>query len=149
MSNRTRINDLLVTSLKQIDGRSSPYEATYNFKTDLRENVYRGLRFLDEINDFPSIYITSGRETRKFNTNNNTEARVETTLRCYIYGDDPVNQINDLILDVEHVIYNLKFDSSLQLFDINIITVLTDSGLLHPYGMAEIFLSTRFEIFKT
>jgi hypothetical protein len=149
MSNRTQINDLLVNAIKQIDGRASPYDPNYNFKTDLRDNVYRGLKFLDEINDFPSIYITSGRETRKFNTNNNTEARVETTLRCYVYGDDPVNQINDLILDVEHIIYNLTFTSSLQLFDINIITVLTDSGLLHPYGMAEIFLSTRFEIFKT
>ena len=59
-----------------------------------------------------------------------------------------VNQINDLIQDVEHVIYNLTFDPSLQVFDISIITILTDSGLLRPYGMVEIFLSTRFEIFK-
>jgi len=148
MSNRTRINNLIINALRQIDGRSSPYATAYNFKSDLRDNVYRGLKYIDEINDFPSIYATSGREIRKFNTNNNTESRVESTLRCYVYGEDPVNQINDLVLDVEHIIYNLKATPDLQLFDVNILTVLTDSGLLHPYGMAEIFLSTRFEIFK-
>jgi hypothetical protein len=148
MSNRSQINDLLVSELKNINGRVSPYGAAYSFKTSVHNNVYRGLKYLDEINDFPSIYVTSGREVRKFNTNNNTEARVETTLRCYMYGDDVVNQINDLIQDVEHVIYNLTFDPSLQVFDISIITILTDSGLLRPYGMVEIFLSTRFEIFK-
>jgi hypothetical protein len=148
MSNRSQINDLLVSELKNINGRVSPYDAAYSFKTSVHNNVYRGLKYLDEINDFPSIYVTSGREVRKFNTNNNTEARVETTLRCYMYGDDVVNQINDLIQDVEHVIYNLTFDPSLQVFDISIITILTDSGLLRPYGMVEIFLSTRFEIFK-
>jgi hypothetical protein len=149
MSNRSQINDLLVRELKRINARVSPYDATYNFKTSVHENVYRGMKYLDEINDFPSIYVTSGREVRKFNTNNNVEARIETTLRGYMHGDDVVNQINDLIQDVEHVIYNLTFDPSLQVFDISIITVLTDSGLLRPYGMAEIFLSTRFEIFKT
>jgi hypothetical protein len=149
MSNRTRINDLIVSSLKQIDGRASPYDTAYNFKTDLRDNIYRGLKYLDEINDFPSIYITSGREIRKFNTNNNTEAKIESTLRCYVNSDDPVDQINNLVLDVEHILYNFKGTPDLQLFDVNILTVLTDSGLLHPYGMAEIFLSTRFEIFKS
>jgi hypothetical protein len=148
MSNRSQINDLLVSELNNINGRVSPYDAAYSFKTSIHGNVYRGLKYLDEINDFPSIYVTSGREVRKFNTNNNTESRVETTLRCYMYGDDVVNQINDLIQDVEHVIYNLTFDPSLQVFDISIITILTDSGLLRPYGMVEIFLSTRFEIFK-
>ena len=148
MSNRSQINDLLVSELNNINGRVSPYDAAYSFKTSIHGNVYRGLKYLDEINDFQSIYVTSGREVRKFNTNNNTESRVETTLRCYMYGDDVVNQINDLIQDVEHVIYNLTFDPSLQVFDISIITILTDSGLLRPYGMVEIFLSTRFEIFK-
>lgn len=148
MSNRSDINDFIVSQLRNINGRTSPYDSTYNFKTSLHENVYRGIRFLDEINDFPSIYVSTGREVRKFNTQGNIEARVETTLRCYLYGDDTVNQINDLIQDIEHVIYNLKFQPALRVFDVSIITVLTDSGLLIPYGMAEIFLSTRFEIFK-
>jgi hypothetical protein len=147
MSNRSLINSAIINSLKRIDGRTSPYVPSYEFKTDLHENVYKGLVYIDEINDFPSIYVTSGLEERIYNTSKLTEAVVSTAIRCYIYGEDSQQQVNDIISDVEHVIYASKFDTSLQLQNITIKEILTDSGLLEPYGMAEIFLTTRFEIF--
>lgn len=147
MSNRKLISDQLVSYLRQIDGSTSPYSSSYEFKIDLHRNAYRGFRFIDEINDFPSIYVTSGLEQRIYNTNRLTESVVTVTVRCYVYGEEPQQQLSDLIEDVEHVIYNSSFDTQIQVQDITIKQILTDSGLLEPYGMAEIFLNVRFEIF--
>ena len=147
MSNRNLINNAIIACLKKIDGRTSPYSADYEFKTDLHENAYRGFVFIDEINDFPSVYVTSGQEQRIYHTSGLTESVVSSAIRCYIYGPDPQIQVSNIISDIEHVIYSSKFDTTLQIQDITIKEILTDSGLLEPYGMAVIFLTIRFEIF--
>jgi hypothetical protein len=147
MSNRRLIGDKLAESLRKINRSTSPYDPSYEFKTDIHMNAYRGYKFIDEINDFPSIYLTSGLEQRVYNTTNLTEAFVGVTLRCYVYGDDAQEQLSELIKDIEHIIYNIKFDTEILLQDITIKEIVTDSGLLEPYGMAEIFLNVRFEIF--
>mgnify|MGYP000225869073 CR=1 FL=1 len=147
MSNRSIITDAFVEKLRQIDGTTSPYNPSYQFKTDLHRNAYRGYKFIDEINDFPSIYMVSGQEQRIYHTRNLTESVVSTTIRCYVNSDDSQQQLNDLITDIEHVVYNMTLDVNLQLQNISIKRIETDSGLLEPYGMAEIFLDLRFEIF--
>jgi len=148
MSNRSMITEAIIKKLQQIDGSTSPYDASYEFKTDIHRNVYRGYKYIDEINDFPSLYVVSGQEQRVYHTKDLTESIVSTTIRCYVYSDDAEQQLNDLIQDIEHVIYNMSLDVQLQLQDITIKEIDTDSGLLEPYGMAEIFLNIRFEVFN-
>lgn len=144
MSNRTDINNYIVEQLKQIDGYS--YLKDYQFKTDVHLNVYVGTKFLDEINDFPSIYSVSPEETRIYNTMGTSEAFVTTILKLYVYSDDSIEDLKNLIEDVTQIIYSLTPPLELQVKDITIKEINLDSGLLQPYGMAEIFLTTRFEI---
>ena len=144
MSNRTDINNYIVEQLKQIDGYS--YLKDYQFKTDVHLNVYVGTKFLDEINDFPSIYSVSPEETRIYNTTGTSEAFVTTILKLYVYSDDSIEDLKNLIEDVTQIIYSLTPPLELQVKDITIKEINLDSGLLQPYGMAEIFLTTRFEI---
>jgi hypothetical protein len=146
MSNRTKITNYIVEQLQIIDGRSSPFSADYVFLSNIHKNVYRGIKYLDEINDFPSIYITSNVERRQYQTNGNTEGLVATAIRCYVYGDDTELQLSNIFQDIEHVLYNMQVPNEFTSLDITIDSLLTDSGLLEPYGMAEIFLSSRFEI---
>lgn len=148
MSNRKLITDAVVSALRRIDGRTSPYSSDYEFKTDLHQNAYKGFKFIDEINDFPSIYVSSGLEQRVYNTADLTEGIVTTAIRCYVCGDTPQELTNYIVQDIEHVIYSMEFDVGLQVQDITVKEILTDSGLLEPYGMAEIFLSVRFEIYN-
>ena len=54
-SRRTEIIDLLVIELKKIDGGTSTFNSNYTYNTNLFNNVERKLKFLDEINDFPSL----------------------------------------------------------------------------------------------
>jgi hypothetical protein len=149
MSNRKLITNSIVADLKKINKSTSPYNYSYEFKTDLHNNVYdSGYKYIDEINDFPSVYVVSGLERRIYQTKQLTESLVRTAIRCYVYGDDAQQQTNDIIQDIEHVIYNMKPDVGLLIQDITVKEILTDSGLLEPYGMAEIFLNTRFEIYN-
>ena len=146
MSNRTKITNYIIEQLRRIDGYRSPFSSDYSFLSDLRANVYRGVKYLDEINDFPSVYVTSNIERRKYQTNGNTESIVFTVIRCYVMGDDTELQLSNIFQDIEHILYNMQVPNEFTSLDITIDTTLTDSGLLEPYGMAEIFLSSRFEI---
>lgn len=146
MSNRSVITDKLVEALRDINGSASPYSSTYHFKTDLHYNVYRGLKLIDEINDFPSMYITSPKETREYNTRGTTIAVVNSEIRCYVYGDDTEQLAQNLVDDVEHVIDNLTYSTTHQVLDSKINVILRDNGLFKPLGLIEIFLSTSFEM---
>lgn len=146
MSNRTLINSFIIDQLKYINKLVSPFDNSYTFKSDLHTNVFSRLKFIDEINDFPSVYVSSPNEYRKYNTAGNSEALVVTILRVYVYCDEPASELDNIIQDIDHVIYNLRVDTNLKSLDITITDTTTDSGLLAPYGMAEIFLSSRFEI---
>lgn len=148
MTNRTLINNFIVEELKKIDGGVSPFDPSYIFTTNLHTNVFRGLRYIDEINDFPSIYSSCSKEIRTYNTKGNTEAEVPVILRCYVHGEEPRKQTSDLVSDIEHVIYNMNTYQNLDLLikDITMSEIQVDSGLLDPYGMAEVFITVRFEL---
>lgn len=145
-SRRKEIIEFIVTQLKEIDGAVSGFDASYTYNTNVFNNVFRKLKFLDEVNDFPSIYISAGTENRDFNSQNLTTATLDATIRIYIYGeDDAQSQVDNLLQDVEHVIYSLGDNSNRGILDITISNISTDEGLVTPYGLGEIEL----EIFYT
>jgi hypothetical protein len=148
MSNRSNIVNHIITNLKKIDGRTSPFSSSYVFSTNLYENVFRGLKYLDEINEFPAIYLQCIRELRLYTTANATEGVVELALRGYFHSDENSLSTNNIVSDIEHVLYNMDTNLGLQIQQITINEIIVDSGLLEPYGMVEIFLSVSFEINK-
>lgn len=148
MSNRSNIVNHIITNLKKIDGRTSPFSSSYEFSTNLYENIYRGLKYIDEINEFPCVYLQCLREIRLYTTANATEGVVELALRCYFHSDENSLSTNNIVSDIEHVLYNMDSDLELNIQQITITEIIVDSGLLEPYGMAEIFLSVSFEINK-
>lgn len=144
---RTEITTLLINSFKNINGGISTYDNTYTYRSNLFNNVYRGIKFLDEINDFPSAYVQPGTETRDFNTKNLTNATLDVTIRVYIYSeDDAQNKLDDVLQDMEHVIYSLGVGLDIDLLDIFISNISTDEGLVAPYGIGEIGLTIDYLI---
>ena len=87
-SRRKEIIEFLVTQLKEIDGQTSGFDASYTYGNNLFDNVYRKLKFLDEVNDFPALYISAGTEIRDFNSKNLTLATLDATIRAYVFGED-------------------------------------------------------------
>ena len=146
-SRRTEIINFLVTRLKEIDGEASPFDAYYTFNTNLFNNVFRKLKFLDEVNDFPSLYIAAGTEFRDFNSKSLTVATLDVTIRAYVYGEDNSQSLaDDVVQDIEHVIYSIGDNSDKGILDITIESISTDEGLAIPYGLAEAQLTVVYRL---
>ena len=146
-SRRTEIIDFLVTRLKEIDGEASPFDSSYTFNTNLFNNVFRKLKFLDEVNDFPSLYIAAGTEIRDFNSKSLTVATLDVTIRAYVYGEDNSQSLaDDVVQDIEHVIYSIGDNSDKGILDITIESISTDEGLAIPYGLAEAQLTVVYRL---
>lgn len=144
---RSEIVNLLVDLLKSINGETSPYDSTYQFSQNVFGNVYRGVKLLDEVNDFPSLYIAAGTETRNFQSQNLTEANLTVTIRAYVYGEDNSQTLADqLIQDIEHVIYSIGDNPEMGILDITIESITADEGLAFPYGLAELELSIVYRL---
>lgn len=144
---RSEIVNLLVDLLKGINGEISPYDSTYQFSQNVFGNVYRGVKLLDEVNDFPSLYIAAGTETRNFQSQNLTEANLTVTIRAYVYGEDNSQTLADqLIQDIEHVIYSIGDNPEMGILDITIESITADEGLAFPYGLAELELSIVYRL---
>ena len=146
-SRRKEIIEFLVTQLKEIDGQTSGFSASYTYGNNLFNNVFRKLKFLDEVNDFPAIYISAGTEIRDFNSKNLTLASLDATIRAYVFGEDNSQDLSDsLVQDIEHVIYSLGDNPDKGILDITIDNISTDEGLATPYGIAEVDLTIVYRL---
>ena len=146
-SRRKEIVEFLVTQLKEIDGQTSGFSASYTYGNNLFNNVFRKLKFLDEVNDFPAIYISAGTEIRDFNSKNLTLASLDATIRAYVFGEDNSQALSDsLVQDIEHVIYSLGDNPDKGILDITIDNISTDEGLATPYGIAEVELTIVYRL---
>jgi hypothetical protein len=147
VNRRTEIVQFIVTRLKEIDGEVSPYDNAYTFETNVFGNVFRKIKFLDEVNDFPSLYVSAGTEIRDFQSENLTVATLDVIIRAYVYGEDNSQTLSDdLAQDVEHIIYSLGDNPDKGILDITIDNITTDEGLAVPYGIAEIELSVVYRL---
>jgi hypothetical protein len=147
LNRRTEIVQFIVARLKEIDGGVSPYDSAYTFVTNVFDNVFRKIKFLDEVNDFPSLYVSAGTEIRDFQSENLTVATLDVIIRAYVYGEDNSQTLSDdLAQDVEHIIYSLGDNPDKGILDITIDNITTDEGLAIPYGIAEIELSVVYRL---
>ena len=147
LNRRTEIVQFIVTRLKEIDGGVSPYDSAYTFVTNVFDNVFRKIKFLDEVNDFPSLYVSAGTEIRDFQSENLTVATLDVIIRAYVYGEDNSQTLSDdLVQDVEHIIYAFGDNPDKGILDITIDNITTDEGLAIPYGIAEIELSVVYRL---
>lgn len=146
-SRRKEIVEYIVTQLKQIDGETSGFNPSYTYFNNLFNNVFRKLKFLDEVNDFPSIYVSAGTEIRDFNSKSLTVGTLDVTIRAYVFGEDNSQNLSDnLVQDIEHVIYSLGDNPEMGILDITIDNISTDEGLATPYGIAEVELTIVYRI---
>ena len=146
MSNQRRniINHIL-TNLKLIDGSISSLNSNYTFQNNAFNNVFRKVKFLDEVNDFPSIFFQVGEEVRVYNTSGNTTGLIPLTLRIYVNDEESSGSLDSLIQDIEHVIYTI--DTGVHnIRDMTISSVDTDEGLVKPYGIGEIEILIEYEL---
>lgn len=144
MSRRTSIIKALAEKLKVIDG-NAPY------KTNLYNNVFPILKFWDEVQDFPCVYMTTGSEVREYLPSSFAWGFLNISMKLYCKGEDGQQLLENLLEDVEKVIDSNRVltydqDTGYETTEILITSITTDEGLLSPYAVGEINLQVRYEI---
>jgi hypothetical protein len=145
MTRRTSIVTALAEKFKLINGTGS-------FKSDLSDNSYPKLKFWDEIQDFPAVYLTPGSELREYMPGDFTWGYLNVSVKVYVRSESEAQQLlEDLLDDLENVIDAnrvLVYDitNNLSTTEILIQSITTDEGLLSPYGVGEINLQVRYAL---
>jgi len=145
MTKRISIVTALAEKFKVIDG-NAPYNS------DLFDNSYPKLKFWDEVQDFPCVYLTAGTEIREYLPGDFTWGFLNISVKVYVRSENEAQQqLEDLINDLETVIDAnrvLVYDTtnSLSTTEILIQSITTDEGLLAPYGVGEINLQVRYAL---
>jgi hypothetical protein len=143
MSRRTSIIKALTEKLKLIDG-TAPYQ------TNLSGNAYAKLKFWDEVEDFPAIYLTPGSEQREYLPGGFSWGYLGISVKVYCRGEEAQLELEQLLEDVETcvdanrvLVYDL--DKNYETTEILIQSITTDEGLLAPYAVGEINLQVRYQ----
>lgn len=147
MSVRASIAKALAEKLKLIDG-------TGNYKQNIYGNAYPKLKFWDEVNDFPSIYMSTGNESREYLPGGFKWGYLNISLKLYVKSETAAEQLEELLEDVELVLDSnrtLVYDDTTpgaQTTEILINSIVTDEGLLEPYGVGEVNISVQYQVLK-
>jgi hypothetical protein len=143
MSKRTHILKALAEKFKLIDG-------TGIYQTNISNNSYPKLKFWDEVQDFPCVYLTPGTETRDYHPSGFSWAYLLVCVKCYVKSEDQTQEQLELLLeDVEKCVDANRVlvydqDNNLETTEILVQSITTDEGLLTPYGVGEIYLQVRY-----
>ena len=145
MTRRISIVKALAEKFKIIDGTGS-------YKTNLFDNSYPKLKFWDEVQDFPCVYLTAGTEIREYMPADFTWGFLSISIKVYVRSESEAQQqLEDLLDDLEKVIHDnrvLVYDTTnnFSTTEILIQSITTDEGLLAPYGVGEINLQVRYAL---
>jgi len=143
MSYRSKI----VKSL--VDKISEEVNGTITYNSDLRQRVYNKLKFWDEVDDYPSVFITPGQETRDYLPASFKWGHLLVSIRIYVKSENPEEELEGILEDIEKVIDsfgNLSYDTNKFIEDMKILTINTDEGLLAPIGVGEMTIKIMYDL---
>ena len=144
-SRRRDIANFLVGEFKKIDGGVSTFDSSYTYQVNLFDNVFRRLKFLDEINDFPSVYLQAGTEDRVYDSKGLTTSTLDIMIRVYVHTENAVEELESTMQDIEFVIYNMDTEKY-GIMDVQVASMGTDEGLLDPYGIGEVAVTVQYDV---
>lgn len=124
---------------------------TNGYLTDLGNNVHPRLLFWDEVTEWPAVHLAIGPERREYQGGGHKDRFLSVTVRCYVKEEDSSMALERLLQDLETVIeqngrlaYQDASGGAQSTWDILILSIDTDEGVLDPLGVGEILLQVRY-----
>lgn len=112
------------------------------FNSLLYQNVFKDFRYIQEINDFPSITMSTGRIDRDHQMGGVIYDQFLMNLRGYVMSENPIETCEDLAEDIERVVNRLrdvKSDKGVRgIVESRVLEIRTDEGLFEPYGILDV-----------
>ena len=143
MSYRSKIINSIVDTISNEVIGIDPYN------TNLHGRVHNKLKFWDEINDFPSIFVNAGPEHREYLPGGFKWGHLLATIRIYVNSEYPEESLEEIFEDIERIIDgfgNLEYDTNKFLEDMQIVSITTDEGLLSPIGVGEMTIKLMYDL---
>ena len=146
MSRRVSIVKAIAEKFKEIDGTQ--------YSSNLYNNSFAKLKFWDEVQDFPAIYVVTGSESREYHPSNFSWGFLNASIKVYCKGEAAQEELEILLEDVEKVLDgtlgNIVYDTTngYETSEISVTSITTDEGLLTPYAVGEINILIRYQIMK-
>ena len=132
----TQIIDGLVTEL----GQTPDIESS---------NVFRHFKYLDEINDFPTVCLIPGSEARQELGANRRLGSIAVSLRGYVFDENNLDSAEILAQNVESKIDSFSANVAAKangVSDARVTSFRTDEGLFQPYGMADLDIEILYDV---
>ena len=140
---RGAILTALATEFKNIDGSGS-------YKTRLDGNVETRMKFWDEIEQYPAVHMAAGTETREYYGGGQKWRFLNITIRAYVNAEDPIEELEELLEDLETVVDNnnsltyKQLGSNAGVTQFTVLSISTDEGVLAPLGIGEMIIEARY-----
>lgn len=145
MSKRRKIVNTLVDTISEEVCGVDPYNS------DLSNRVFNKLKFWDEVNDYPTVFVTAGQETREYLPGNFKWGHLLVSIRIYVSSEYPEEDLEGIFEDIETIIDGygtLIYDtiSNSKIEDMQILSINTDEGLLAPIGVGEMTIKIMYDL---
>ena len=140
---RSAILEAMAELFEKIDGGDG-------YKQDLTGAIEPRMKFWDEVESFPCLHMSAGTETREYYGGGNKWRFLTVTIRIYVNADDPIQELEELLEDVETVLDDAgQFDygtseGTKQISQLTVISISTDEGALQPLGVGEMIVEIRY-----
>ena len=112
-------------------------------------NIFKNYKFLDEINDFPSVCFVAGSENREELGANRRLGTIEVALRGYVFDENNVDKAEILAQNVESKVDSFSANVAARangVADARVTAFRTDEGLLQPYGVADLEIEILYDL---
>ena len=112
-------------------------------------NVHKRFKFLDELNDFPSVCFVAGTERRDQLGANRRLATIDIALRGYVFDENNVDTAEILAQNVESKVDSFSANVAARangVSDARVVSFRTDEGLLQPYGVADLEIQILYDV---
>ena len=107
---------------------------------------YRGLKFLHEINDFPSFYVHAGAENRTHYGAGFKLCIIDISIRSYNFTDNVVTT-EDIARELETRIQQYRYTNT-EIEEARVTSLSTDEGMMEPYSVCDINAQILYRIYK-
>jgi len=141
---RSAITNAIVDLLKQING-------TGEYVSNLSNNVYNKLKFIESINDFPTVCVVASSESRTYQAGGYKDRFLSFKLIIFANEENPLTKLDAILEDIETLLesngrlaYEDRQGIAQRLVDITINSISTDEGAFEPIAIGEMGITVRY-----
>ena len=112
-------------------------------------NVFRHFKYLEEINDFPTVCLNPGTESREELGANRRLGSIGISLRGYVFGENNIDTAEIFAQNVESKVDSFSANVAAKangVSDARVVSFRTDEGLFQPYGIADLEVEILYDL---